>query len=41
MSDLYEEDLDILLSTSDTQVAKYLPLVTPAKVKVLKKQMNS
>jgi uncharacterized tellurite resistance protein B-like protein len=41
MSELYEEDLDILLSTSDSQVAKDVPSITPAKAKVLKKQMSS
>lgn len=41
MSNLYEEDLDILLSTSDKQVAEDVPQITTAKAKVLKKQMSS
>lgn len=41
MSELYEQDLDILLSTSDSQVAKDVPSITRAKAKVLKNQMRS
>ena len=39
MADLYDENVATLLATSDEEIAKDVPTITPAKAKVIKKQM--
>ena len=40
MADLYDENVATLLATSDEQIAKDVPTITPSKAKVIKKQMG-
>ena len=40
MADLYNENVATLLATSDEQIAKDVPTITPSKAKVIKKQMG-